>query len=148
MITHIGKINIPQTILDHAETIKLENYKTNSPAKFQKHSQYSTSGEKVSKQLSKLLNVDLNKIDWVYFSACKGAEPHVDQLDPNKFNDETYVVPIILPEGESKIQAIEDEKIVELFNVYHFDHTKIHSMTLEDNDSGCVVLMCGIRIDT
>lgn len=159
LITEVGTIEIPETILTHADSIKLENYKTNSPAKFQKHSQYSEDGALVTKQLSELIGVPEEKIDWVYFSVCQGAEPHVDQLDPSVFTDDTFVIPVILPSGESKLIAqdfysalwhhdedftLEHRVAAQLNHVYSFDHTKVHGMTLEDMESGCVVIMAGI----
>lgn len=84
------------------------------------------------------------KLDFVYFSVCKGAEPHIDLLDKNKFEPTTFVVPIILPNGESIITAEDERIVVELNNIYEFNHEKIHSMVLEDTESGCVVIMVAV----
>ncbi len=140
-----GKVCIPQSVLDHADTIKKENYKTNTPAKFQIRSL--TGGGELMESLSKLINVPKNRLDFVYFSVCKGAEPHTDLLNPDKFEDTTYVIPVILPSGKSVITAEDEEAEVNLGEVYEFDHTKIHSMVLEDIESGCVVIMVAIRKD-
>lgn len=144
--TH-STITIPDKVLSIADRIKLENYKTNTPASFQKHYDVSSSYDEVASQIADIAGVDTNEIDWVFFSVCKGAEPHVDQLPPEKFTDTTFVVPILLPEGKSVITAEEDSAEVEINRVYEFDHTKIHSMTLEDMDTGCVVLMAAIKIN-
>ena len=84
------------------------------------------------------------KLDFVYFSVCKGAAPHIDLLDKNKFEPTTFVVPIILPNGESIITAEDERIVVELNNIYEFNHEKIHSMVLEDTESGCVVIMVAV----
>jgi hypothetical protein len=84
-------------------------------------------------------------LDFVYFSVCKGAEPHTDLLSPEKFEDTTYVVPVILPRGQSIITAENWKSEVCVGGIYEFDHTKVHSMTLEDLESGCVVVMVAVK---
>ncbi len=66
-------------------------------------------------------------------------------MNPNKYEDTTYVIPVILPGGKSVITAESASVEVSLGGVYEFDHTKIHSMTLEDTESGCVVVMVAIK---
>lgn len=142
IINH-GIINIPQTIIDNAETIKLENYKTNTPKKFQIR-KFDDNSEMMYR-LSNIINISEESLDFVYFSVCKGAEPHIDLLDPNVFKSRTFVIPVILPRGKSIITA-EDEKIeAKLNNIYEFNHEKVHSMELEDIESGCVVIMVTTR---
>jgi hypothetical protein len=147
MIKFHGVVSIPQAVIDHADTIKLENYKTNTPAKFQVRSL--VGGEELMESLAEIIGISKEKLDFVYFSVCKGAEPHTDLLNPNKFEDTTYVIPVILPNGKSIIGAEDDagtvEAEVELGGVYQFDHTKTHWMTLEDNESGCVVVMVAVK---
>lgn len=146
MITHHGIVDVPQSIIDHAETIKLENYKTTSPAKFQKHTQLTEDAAWFAVLIACAVQENTADINWVYFSVCQGAEPHVDQLDPNRFTDTTYVIPIILPKkGTSTITAGDDSAVVELNHIYEFDHTQIHSMVNEDTESGCVVVMVAIE---
>lgn len=145
MIKKHGTIEIPKRVLEIAETIKMENYKTNTPAKFQKHYDLS-SFKAISDQIAYIADVHYSDIDWVFFSAAQGAEPHVDQLPEGKFTDTTYVVPIILPNGKSVITAEDESAEVKLNHVYEFDHTKVHSMTVEDTESGCVVLMAAIKM--
>src|SRR6185312_16487490 len=96
-----GKVSIPQVVLDHANTIKLENYKTNTPAKFQVRSLIG--GDELMNSLANVVGVAQKRLDFVYFSVCKGAEPHTDILDQKKFFDTTYVIPVILPKGKSII---------------------------------------------
>jgi hypothetical protein len=144
MITKYGKVVVPIQLIDIADSIKLENYKTNTPAKFQKHTDVSSVGKIFTQDLGSLVSEDPSKIDWVFFSVCQGAEPHTDQLDPNVFEDITYIIPIILPTKISTITAQQDKAEVSLFEVYKFDHTKTHSMELQDTESGCVVIMAGI----
>lgn len=147
MITYHGNIDVPTSIVSHADTIKLENYKTNTPAKFRKHFTNQVLDTMFEITLAEVMGIDHNQLDYVYFSVCKGAEPHTDQLDPLKFSDTTYVIPVILPEGDSVIHARDENETVVLGGIYSFDHTETHSMTLDDTDSGCVVIMATERID-
>jgi hypothetical protein len=52
---------------------------------------------------------------------------------------------VILPPGRNIITAEDATADVELFHVYEFNHEKIHSMTVEDTTSGCVVIMVAIK---
>ena len=58
----------------------------------------------VIETLSSLIGIQTEKLDYVYFSGCQGAEPHTDLLDPSKFTNTTYVIPVILPLGDSLLQ--------------------------------------------
>lgn len=138
-------MNIPVTIVSNAETIKLQNYKTNTPKKFQVWDFDSGHDELFLQGLADRLNVDKPKLDFVYFSVCKGAEPHIDLLDPTVFEPRTFVIPVVLPQGKSVITAEDEQVEVKLNHIYEFNHEKIHSMTLEDNESGCAVIMVAIR---
>lgn len=139
-----GELNIPISIIENAETIKFENYKTNVPSKFQIR-QLNHYDIELMDELSKIIYIDKEYMDFVYFSVCKGAEPHTDLLDPNVFLSKTFVIPVILPKCKSVI-TVEDEKIeVKLNHIYEFNHEKIHSMELEDMESGCVVIMVAVK---
>ena len=142
MLVYHGDIAIPQTVLDHSDTIKLENYKTNTPTKFQIRSL--VGGQELMASLAKIIGLPQERLNFVYFSVCKGAEPHTDKLNPKVFEDITYVIPTILPSGKSVIHADGVELEVKVGGVYQFYHTKIHSMTLEDITSGCVVIMVAV----
>lgn len=144
MIKKHRTITIPDGVIKISESIKMENYKTNTPSAFQKHYDL-RSFDEVAEQIADIAGVSSEKIDWVFFSASQGAEPHIDDLPEGKFTDTTFVVPIILPTGESVITSEDDYAVVELNRVYEFDHTKVHSMTLEDTESGCVVIMAAIK---
>jgi hypothetical protein len=145
MIKYHGKVDIPATVLLEAEKIKLLNYKTTTPTRFKKNT--------LTEDIAKDLMVDIankieyfpSRLDYVYFSVCKGAEPHTDNLSPMDFLDKTFVIPVILPSGWSIIKAENDMRIVEVGGIYEFNHTKIHSMELEDTESGCVVIMVAIN---
>ena len=137
-----GIMHIPDQLIEYANSIKLDNYKTNTPAEFQKHN--SISNIEIQATIANIANVDVTLIDWVFFSVCQGAEPHIDLLGDN-FEDTTYAIPIILPTGKSVITAEHYSLEVELNHVYEFDHTKMHSMELEDTESGCVVIMAAIK---
>jgi hypothetical protein len=138
-----GTIPIPETVTGHADTIKFDNYKTNTPAKFQVRTL--TGGDELMESLSQRIGRKKESLDFVYFSVCKGAEPHTDLLSPEKFEDTTYVVPVILPRGQSIITAENWKSEVCVGGIYEFDHTKVHSMTLEDLESGCVVVMVAVK---
>ena len=144
MIRYHGKIYIPEAITRHADAIKLQNYKVTKPGKGQvRHSlpHYM----RFDDDLRHILGLENRPLDFVYFSCCKGAEPHVDQLS-DKFEDTTYVIPIILPKtGKAIIVAGDDGVEAGIGGIYEFDHTKTHSMVLEDTESGCVVIMVAIK---
>lgn len=144
MIRYHGKIFIPEAITRHADKIKLENYKVNKPGKGQvRHSlpHYM----RFDNDLRHILGLEDRHLDFVYFSCCKGAEPHVDQLS-DKFEDTTYVIPVILPElGLNVMTAGEDSIFPEVGGIYEFDHTQTHSLYLTDTESGCVVIMVAIK---
>jgi hypothetical protein len=143
VIHYHGAVSIPAAVREHSETIKFENYKTNTPAKFQVRSL--AGDDELMESLSSLIGIPREKLDFVYFSVCRGAEPHTDQLSPTKFEDTTYVIPVILPRGRSVITAESAEVVVGVGGVYEFDHTKVHSMRLEDVESGCVVVMVAVK---
>lgn len=142
MIHFHGKIDIPSIVLNNADRIKFENYKVNTPAKFQVRN---LDDDSLMESLSRLIDIPQDKLDFVYFSVCQGAEPHTDQLPSKKFHNTTYVIPVILPSGKSIITAENYREEVQVGGVYQFDHTKVHSMELEDTKSGCVVIMVAIR---
>jgi len=139
-----GYIRVPRGIVESADTVKFENYKTNTPAQFQIR-RMDEADMALMFNLSRMVGVPWNRLDFVYFSVCKGAEPHTDLLDPEKFEPRTFVIPVILPGGQSVITAEEQMKQVELNHVYEFNHEKLHSMLLEDTDSGCVVIMVAVK---
>jgi hypothetical protein len=143
VLKYHGKVTIPEAVIRHSNTIKFENYKTNTPTKFQIRSL--VGGEELMESLAKLIGLPKSCLDFVYFSVCKGAEPHTDKLNPKKFEDITYVIPTILPKGKSVITAVNEAIEVEVGGVYQFNHTEIHSMKLEDMESGCVVVMVAIK---
>lgn len=142
MISFLGNVLIPQSITDKADTVKLQHYKVNSPRKFQVH-ELDDLG--LIQQLAAIIDIPYQNLDFVYFSVCKGAEPHTDALNPNVFCNDTYVIPVILPQGESIISANGWRKKVHIGGVYRFNHNETHSMELEDTDSGCVVIMVAVK---
>ena len=56
MIKYHGDVSIPQIVIEHADTIKLENYKTNTPAKFQVRTL--VGGEELMDSLSKIVGIE------------------------------------------------------------------------------------------
>jgi hypothetical protein len=144
-----GWLALPNSIKLHAETIKLDNYKTNTPKNFQKETLVTSDGLELMERLGSVINVDPKKLDYVYFSACKGAEEHTDDLNGLKFEDTTFVIPVIIPSGLSLLTA-EDEKheMSVVGSIYEFDHTKPHGLELEDEESGCVMIMVAIVKDS
>lgn len=141
MIENLGNVNIPYGVIQNAEKIKHEHYKVNTPSKFKVHTM---DDHTLITELSALVGVASEKLNYVYFSVCRGAEPHTDLLPVEKFTNTTFVIPIILPKGNSIITAESDRKTVKVGGVYKFDHTKIHSMELDDTSSGCVVVMVAV----
>lgn len=133
-----GEIAVPDELVSNADTIKFQHYKVNTPSRFQKRSDIDT---EFKKRLAAKIGLDFETLDFVYFSVCKGAEPHVDQLDPAIFTSRTFVIPVILPRGNSIITAEDQREIVKLNHVYEFNHERVHSMEVEDTESGCVVIM-------
>lgn len=81
----------------------------------------------------------------LYFSAARGAEPHTDLLDPAVFTPRILVIPVILPSGRTVIEAQGVEAVAEIGGVYEFDHERTHSMRVEDEESGCVVIMVAVK---
>jgi len=137
--------NITDQMIKVADTIKHLNYKTTTPAKFRKNYLTEDLAKDLMKEVSTIIGVDQTKLDYVYFSAAKGAEPHTDILPPEIFTPRTFIIPVILPTGKSVIIAEEDRVEANFGEIYEFDHEKIHSMELEDTESGCVVIMVAIK---
>lgn len=145
MITYHGNIVIPNDLLEAADTIKFQNYKVTKIGKIQKQTPEGADAEYVMRVLGSKVKRDHQKFDAVYFSACSGAEEHVDMLDQEKFEDTTYVIPLIIPTGDTVISTGGCNITVEVGGIYEFDHTKPHEMTVEDDRSGCVVLMVAVK---
>ena len=140
-----GRMLIPQSIVEYCDGIKYENYKTNTPKKFQKHQHNTRDSELMMSMLAEKVGVEREYLDYVFFSVCKGAEEHTDILPREIFHDTTYVIPVILPEGNSVITAEDDHVVVNTGMICEFDHTKPHSMQLDDIESGCVVIMVAVK---
>ena len=138
----VGRVDIPAEVTALADLVKKQHYKVNTPAKFTTHT---LADKALMEQLSELVGVPVEKLNYVYFSACGGAEPHTDLLDPEKFTNDTYVIPVILPPGAAIIKVEEWVVAVKVGMVYKFDHTCMHSMELEDTESGCTVIMVAVR---
>ncbi len=145
MIRYHGQVVIPGAVIAVADSIKLLNYRTSTPARFRKNLLTPDLAGDLMSAISVLIGVDVSRLDYVYFSVCRGAESHVDILDPSKFLETTFIIPVILPSGRSIITAESTESVVEVGGVYEFNHEREHSMVLEDVTSGCVVIMVAIR---
>lgn len=144
-IRDLGVVAVPWAVRAAADSIKLQSYKTNTPKRFQVQPLHVEAAGLLLEELSELVKVRQDKLDFVYFSVCKGAEPHVDLLNPEFFEPRTFVVPIILPRGTSTITVGEEKKQIFLNHVYEFNHEVMHSMELEDTESGCVVVMVAVK---
>lgn len=145
MITQHGFVTIPEAVTATAEPIKMLNYKTNTPARFRKNHLTKDIAETLMDELSQRIKVNPARLDYVYFSASQGAEPHTDLLDPKVFGDRTFIIPVILPDGENTIYAEDASAVVEVGGVYEFNHERTHSMTVADTESGCVLIMVAIH---
>lgn len=141
MINLVGKIKVNAHVMGVAQSIREENYKVNTPSKYHKHQgkDYTT-----IQQLSNLFNCGEGYVDYVYFSSKEGAEAHVDKLSLSKFEDDTIIVPLILPRGKSRLKVGDSIMILEPLLAYKFKHTTIHSLELEDTESGCVLIMAAV----
>jgi hypothetical protein len=151
MIYYHGCVDIPDAVIVVADTIKHLNYRTSTPAKFRKNHLTEDLASVLMADISRSIAIPVGQLDYVYFSACCGAEPHVDLLDPSKFDSMTYIVPIILPPGRNSIKTSsryggEESCEVAVGHIYSFDHTCEHSMTVEDQESGCVVIMIARKL--
>ena len=144
-IVYHGTVNVPKAVVDAAEPIKMLNYKTTTPAKFRKNTLTEDIAADLMRELAQRISIDQNDLDYVYFSAAHGAEPHTDILPPEKFTSTTFVVPVILPPGRNIIEAQGVELEVHVGGIYEFDHEKTHSMTVADTESGCVVIMVAVK---
>lgn len=145
MITFHGRVRVPQAVVDAAHPIRMLNYKTTTPARFRKNTLTEDIAGPMMDELAAIAGVARERLDYVYFSAARGAEPHTDLLDPAVFTARTLVVPVILPAGRTVIEAQGAEAVAEIGGVYEFDHERTHSMSVEDEESGCVVIMVAIK---
>lgn len=141
MIKIVGELVVNGDTMELAQGIRQENYKVNTPSKYQKHL---GKDPFISEQLSEMLGCRPERVDYVFFSSKEGAEPHVDKLSLSQYEEKTILIPLILPNGTSKL--IVDGWTHELgyFLCYEFNHTQIHSLELEDKDSGCVLIMAAV----
>ena len=144
MITVRGTVTPGSALLAAADKIKLLSYKVNTPKQFQVMALHGEEAADLMAQLGELIGHPHEKLDFVYFSACKGAEEHVDELDPMIFEETTFVVPLILPQGRSVLTANCHPMTLELNHVYEFSHELPHRLDLEDTESGCVVVMVAV----
>ena len=145
MITLHGNVSIPDAVIAAAEPIKMLNYKTTTPARFQKNTLTADIAGPLLDNIAERIGVDRARLDYVYFSAAQGAEPHTDMLDPKVFMSNTYLIPVILPTGRTVLMADGVEVAAELGEIYEFNHEETHGMTVEDTESGCVLIMVAIR---
>jgi hypothetical protein len=148
-IEMLGEVTVGASLVRAADKIKLQHYKVNTPKKFQVWPFPSRTplyeGEILMWELANMAHQDPHNLDYVFFSVCSGAEEHTDALDPAKFEPITLMVPIILPPGRNIITAEDEWVQVRLNHVYKFDHTKPHSMRLQNTTSGCVVVMVAVK---
>lgn len=145
MIQHWGTVSVPASVIAAADQIKHLNYKTTTPAKFRKNTLTADLAGDLMAEVAARIGIEQSSLDYVYFSAARGAEPHTDILDPVVFTDRTFVIPVILPKGRSVITAETASADVAIGAIYEFNHERTHSMTVEDTESGCVVIMIAIR---
>lgn len=136
-----GKVEVPDEVISNAQTIRHQNYKTNTPKQFQKH-------QDVHAQLKAAIAAAVHepeaKIDFVYFSVAQGAQEHVDALNPEVFTSRTFIVPVILPEGSNYITAQGQRVEVSTGVVYEINHELPHSMQVANFKDGAVVIMASL----
>jgi hypothetical protein len=145
MIRFYGTIDIPFQVINAADEIKHLNYRTTTPVRFRKNALTPDIAGGLMSTLAEFIGVTVDRLDYVYFSVARGAEPHVDALDPEKFTSHTWVIPVILPKGHTIIHAEHDSMVAKVGGVYEFNHERVHSMHVEDTESGCVVIMVTLK---
>ena len=155
LIRSHGAVNVGPAVVQSADSIKLQNYKTNTPKTFQVQPLHVQDAATLTQELADRIKVPVERLDFVYFSVCQGAEEHIDLLDPSVFESRTFVIPVILPQGDNIIVAKDTAgpdgivpthaTFVKLNHIYEFNHEKPHSMYVQDTESGCVVIMVAIK---
>lgn len=128
------QIHLPTSLKQVANSIKLQNYKVNSPTKFQK---YRNPLSMFSYMLSSVLG---SKVDWVLFSCCNGAEEHTDKLDTDIYGTMTYIIPVIVPEKGAVLHHSGGSVDISEGSVYEINHQLPHSLDVNSYD-GCVLVM-------
>jgi hypothetical protein len=145
MIRFHGTVEIPAEAVQYADGIKQENYKVNTPAEFQVR--VLPGCKPMLDQLATLTGQPRERMDAVYFSCPMGSEPHTDKLNLKKFENTTFIIPVILPDLRKHrvtlLTAGCTDAVLEVGGVYEFDHTQTHSLTVGD-DSGCVLIMVAL----
>lgn len=128
------EIHIPKSLLQVARSIKMQNYKVNTPTKFHK---FKNPLDMFTEQLNKKLE---SKVDWVLFSAANGAEAHTDKLDTDIYGTTTFIIPVILPSKGATLYHSEGIEQLELGKLYEINHQLLHSLDVHSLD-GCVLVM-------
>lgn len=93
MIQQWGAVTVPASVVAAADKIKHLNYKTTTPAKFRKNTLTEDLAGEMMEEVAARIGIDQSSLDYVYFSAARGAEPHTDLLDPAVFTDRTLLFP-------------------------------------------------------
>lgn len=140
LIDH-GPVVVPPEVFSAAYAIRLENYKVNTPKQFQVRPLHERDAGLMIHHLASLAGVPAERIDYVYFSCAKGAEEHVDALDPARFTERTLMVPVVVPRGRAILSADGLTIQIQANHVYEFNHERPHALNLEDTVSGCAVVM-------
>jgi hypothetical protein len=145
MIIDNGPIAVPWAVYQAAYSVRLQNNKVNTPKNFQRQLLHDLRAAEVVQQIADIAGVPSHKIDYVYFGCCLGAEPHTDALDPAKYTNRTFMVPICMPADGLKTLTVGGQTIeLQLNHVYEFDHTIEHSLFVGDKAAGCTVIMASV----
>lgn len=136
-----GKVEVPDEVRSNAQSIRHQNYKTNTPKQFQKHQDVHT---QLKTAIAAAVHEPEANIDFVYFSVAQGAQEHVDALNPDVFTSRTFIVPVILPEGSNYITAQGQQVEVSTDLVYEINHELPHSMQVANFEEGAVVIMASL----
>lgn len=143
MIEFLGKVCVPDKLLELAESIRHQNNKVNTPRKFTK---YRGNVKAFTGNLAIELGVPESKLDWVLFSCPEGAEEHTDDLNVKKYGEKTFLIPILLEDSCILHTPECSEVIDELGCIYEINHQRPHSLE-KDKPSGCVFIMASILQD-
>lgn len=140
-----GVLMVPETVTVAADYIARLAYVPAALAKIRRVSLPDEIGGALVHDIASLVGIPKEKLDCGFASICNGAEPQVDALEPENFESTSFMIPVILPKGDSLFSAGRTSIIAEVGGVYEFNHGQTHSMQLEDNESGCVVIMVAVK---
>ena len=152
LIHNHGAIQVPLSVTGYACNVRFEAKRIEREFFPKKHPVNLQDIFWLDRQLGKRVPQIIGRgLDVVIFSCCEGADEHVDKLPKDKFEDTTFLIPLVLPRYTSFLisrdpvaSAVDMEPLL-LNTLYEFDHTLPHELSVEDRRGGCVVMMIAIK---